>query len=184
MSAPSRNRTIFPLFSRVLSVKKRKSDAGLNSVTQSDSRGLGCAHCEGIRQAHRRGEVGATRSPTDLCSPLPCFGRRVGADPIPFGARLSSNHRTISWLQAAASISGRLARVGSAGSGAEEGKGLYPEGHVGRRQRRARPRVLGYVLEPQQDGSPGYDIACSCFMSLIFEVRHYYRLRKVDGHLP
>ena len=34
----------------------------------------GLAHCEGIRKAHRRGEVGATRSATDLCSDLPCFG--------------------------------------------------------------------------------------------------------------
>src|SRR5438445_2445210 len=51
----------------------------------------GLAHCEGIRQAHRRGEAGATRSATDLCSALPCFGRRVGADPIPLGAYLSSN---------------------------------------------------------------------------------------------
>jgi hypothetical protein len=54
----------------------------------------GLAHCEGIRQAHRRGEVGATRSAT-LCSALPCFGRRVGADPIPPGACLRSNDRTI-----------------------------------------------------------------------------------------
>jgi len=38
---------------------------------------------------------------TDLCSTLPCFGRGVGADPIPFGARLSSNHRTVPWVQAA-----------------------------------------------------------------------------------
>jgi hypothetical protein len=45
----------------------------------------GLAHCEGIRQAHRRGEVGAARSATDLCSALPCFGRRVGANPISFG---------------------------------------------------------------------------------------------------
>src|SRR5207253_1965310 len=58
----------------------------------------GLAHCEGIRQAHRRGEVGATRFATDLCTALPCFGRRVGADPIPLGAYLSSNDRTISWL--------------------------------------------------------------------------------------
>ena len=55
----------------------------------------GLAHCEGISQAHRRGEVGATRSAT-LCSSLPCFGRRVGADPIPPGACLSSNDRMIS----------------------------------------------------------------------------------------
>src|SRR5260370_10327033 len=64
----------------------------------------GLPHCEGIRQAHRRGEVGATRSATDQCSALPCFGRRVGADPISLGAYLSSNDRTISWLQAADSI--------------------------------------------------------------------------------
>jgi integrase len=66
----------------------------------------GClAHCEGIRQAHRHGEIGAARSATYLCSALPCFGRRVGADPIPFGTCLSANDRTISRLQAADSIS-------------------------------------------------------------------------------
>src|SRR6202166_1865559 len=45
----------------------------------------GLAHCEGIRQEHWRGEVGATRSATDLCSALPRIGRRVGADSISFG---------------------------------------------------------------------------------------------------
>ena len=63
------------------------------------------AHREGIRQEHRRGEVGAARSTTDLCPALPRIGRRVGADPIPFGARLSSNHRTVPWLQTVDSIS-------------------------------------------------------------------------------
>ena len=38
------------------------------------------------------GVVSAARPASDLCSALPCFGRGVGADPIPFGARLSSNH--------------------------------------------------------------------------------------------
>jgi len=33
------------------------------------------------------------------------LGRRVGTDPIPVGTRLSSNHRTLPWLQAADSIS-------------------------------------------------------------------------------
>src|SRR6266700_975361 len=43
---------------------------------------------EGIRQEHRPGEVGAPRSTTpEVCRALPCFGRRVGAHPIPFGAR-------------------------------------------------------------------------------------------------
>ena len=65
----------------------------------------GLAHSEGIRQVHWRAEVGAARSEADLCSALPCFGRGVGADPIPFGARLSSNHRTVPWVQAANSIS-------------------------------------------------------------------------------
>ena len=65
----------------------------------------GLAHSEGIRQVHRRAEVGATRSATDLCSTLPCFGRGVGADPIPFGTRFSANDRTLPWLQAADSIS-------------------------------------------------------------------------------
>jgi len=53
------------------------------------------------------GQVSAARSAADLCSALPCFGRRVGTDPIPFGARLGSNHLTIPWLQAADSISGQ-----------------------------------------------------------------------------
>jgi hypothetical protein len=47
----------------------------------------GLAHREGIRQEHRRGEVGTARSVTDLCSALPRIGRRVGADPISFGSR-------------------------------------------------------------------------------------------------
>jgi len=71
---------------------------------QDDGKG-GLAHREGIRQAYRRGEVGAPRSATDLCPALSCFGRRVGTDPIPVGTRLSSNHRTLPWLQAADSIS-------------------------------------------------------------------------------
>jgi integrase len=44
----------------------------------------GLAHREGIRQKHRICEIGAARSASDLCSALPCFGRRVGAGPIPF----------------------------------------------------------------------------------------------------
>jgi len=63
------------------------------------------AHREGIRQKHRSGEVGAIRSATDLCSALPCIGKRLGADPNPFGAGFSSNDRTLPWLQAADSIS-------------------------------------------------------------------------------
>jgi len=50
----------------------------------------GLAHREGIRQEHRRGEVGAARSATGLCSALPRIGRRVGADPISFGARFGA----------------------------------------------------------------------------------------------
>src|SRR5260370_32109459 len=65
----------------------------------------GLAHREGIRQEHRRGEVGAARSATDLCSALPRIGRRVGADPISLGARFSANYRTLPWLQATNSIS-------------------------------------------------------------------------------
>jgi integrase len=65
----------------------------------------GLAHREGIRQAHRRGEVGAARSAMDLCPALPCCGRRVGADPIPLGARFGANDRTLPRLQAADSIS-------------------------------------------------------------------------------
>ena len=70
----------------------------------NDGKG-GLAHREGIRQEHWRGEVGAARSATDLCSALPRIGRRVGTDPISFGARFSANHRTLPWLQAADSIS-------------------------------------------------------------------------------
>ena len=50
----------------------------------------------------------AKLAPHDLrrtCARLSCFGRRVGTDPIPVGTRLSSNHRTLPWLQAADSIS-------------------------------------------------------------------------------
>ena len=65
----------------------------------------GLPHSEGIRQVHWCAKVGAARSAKDLCSTLPCFGRGVGADQIPFGARLSSNHRTLPWVRAANSIS-------------------------------------------------------------------------------
>jgi hypothetical protein len=50
----------------------------------------GLAHCEGIRQAHRRGEVGAARSAPDLCPALPRFGSKVN---IQINARtLPTNH--------------------------------------------------------------------------------------------
>ena len=48
---------------------------------------------------------GTARSATDLCSPLPRIGRRVGADPISLGARFGADDRTLPWLQAADSIS-------------------------------------------------------------------------------
>jgi Asp-tRNA(Asn)/Glu-tRNA(Gln) amidotransferase A subunit family amidase len=48
-----------------------------------------------------RGEVGTARSATDLCSALSRIERRVGADPIPFGARFGANDRTLAWLQTA-----------------------------------------------------------------------------------
>ena len=67
----------------------------------------GLAHRKGIRQKHRSGEAGTARSAKDLCSALPRVGRRVGADPISFGTRFGANDRTISWLQAADSISGQ-----------------------------------------------------------------------------
>jgi hypothetical protein len=53
----------------------------------------GLAHCEGVCQKHPSGEVGAAGSAVlpDLCSALPRFGRRVGADPIPFGACLRAD---------------------------------------------------------------------------------------------
>src|SRR6266851_3106736 len=65
----------------------------------------GLAHREGIREEHRRGEVGAARSATNLCSALPRIGRGVGADPISLGACFGANYRTLPWLQATNSIS-------------------------------------------------------------------------------
>jgi len=65
----------------------------------------GLAHRKGVRQKHRSCEDGAARSAMDLCPALSCIGRRVGADPIPFGARFGANDRTLPWLQAADSIS-------------------------------------------------------------------------------
>jgi hypothetical protein len=50
------------------------------------------AHREGIRQKHWSGEIGTARPATDLCSALPRFGRRVGADPISFGARFGADN--------------------------------------------------------------------------------------------
>jgi hypothetical protein len=65
----------------------------------------GLAHREGIRQTHWSGEVGAARFAADLCSALPRFGRRVGADPISLGARVRADDRTLLGLQATDSIS-------------------------------------------------------------------------------
>jgi hypothetical protein len=45
----------------------------------------GLAYRKRIHQEHRRVEVGAARSATELCSALPRIGRRVGADPISLG---------------------------------------------------------------------------------------------------
>ena len=59
----------------------------------------GLAHREGIRQTYRSGEVGAARSATDLCSTLPCFGRRVRADPISLGARFGSYDGALLWCK-------------------------------------------------------------------------------------
>src|SRR5947208_16241873 len=61
-----------------------------------------------VKESARRigvARLGAARSATDLCSALPRIGRRVGADPISFGARFGANDRTLPWLQAADSIS-------------------------------------------------------------------------------
>jgi hypothetical protein len=55
----------------------------------------GLAHSERVREDHWCRQISAARSPSDLCATLPCFGRGVGADPIPFGACLGSNHRTV-----------------------------------------------------------------------------------------
>jgi hypothetical protein len=71
---------------------------------RDDGKG-GLAHCEGIRKTHRSGEVGAARSAADLCSALPCLGRRIGADPISPGARFGADDPALPWMQAADSIS-------------------------------------------------------------------------------
>src|SRR6516165_5491275 len=55
----------------------------------------GLAHSEGVCEDHWCRQISAARSASDLCSALPCFGRGAGADPISFGARLRSNHRTV-----------------------------------------------------------------------------------------
>jgi|SRR5437879_4333363 len=44
------------------------------------------------------------RSPPDVRSALPRFGRRIGTDPTSFGTPLSSNYGGVSWLQTANSI--------------------------------------------------------------------------------
>src|SRR5438874_7241396 len=61
--------------------------------------------CSFDPQEHRSGEVGHARSAADLCSALPCLGRRVGADPISLGAPFGADDRALPWLQAADSIS-------------------------------------------------------------------------------
>ncbi len=71
------------LFRRVNKVGRAWGDG-------DDGKG-GLAYCEGIRQEHRCGEIGAARSTTDLCSALPRLWRRVGADPISLGARFGAN---------------------------------------------------------------------------------------------
>jgi hypothetical protein len=48
----------------------------------------GLAHSEGVREGHWCRKISAARSASHLCSAMPCFGRGVGAGPIPFGARL------------------------------------------------------------------------------------------------
>jgi hypothetical protein len=48
----------------------------------NDGKG-GLAHSEGVREDHWCRQISAARSASDLCSPLPCFGRGVGANPIP-----------------------------------------------------------------------------------------------------
>jgi len=65
----------------------------------------GLAHSERVREDHWYRQISAARSPPDLCATLPCFGRGVGADPIPFGARFGSNNGALPWVQTADSIS-------------------------------------------------------------------------------
>ncbi len=83
---------------------RRVNKVGRTWGRRDDDKG-GLAHREGIRQKHRSGEVGAARSAADLCSALPCFGRRVGADPISPRACFGADDRTLPSLQAADSIS-------------------------------------------------------------------------------
>jgi hypothetical protein len=80
--------------------------AVLNSLTSADAqRGYRHAidefvdwYCSEPRLAFNR---------TDVCSPVPCFRRRTGADPVPAGTCLGSNNRAIPWLQAADSVGGQ-----------------------------------------------------------------------------
>jgi integrase len=65
------------------------------NIGRRDDGKAGLAHREGIRKTHQSAEVGAARSAADLCSALPCFGRRVGADPISLGARFGADDRTL-----------------------------------------------------------------------------------------
>jgi hypothetical protein len=50
----------------------------------------GLAHRGGICEMHWSREVGTARSESDLCPALPPLRRRIGADPISFGARVGS----------------------------------------------------------------------------------------------
>jgi integrase len=54
-----------------------------------------------VKESAKRIRV-AKLSPHDLrrtCAALPYFGRRVGADPIPFGARFGTNDGALPWVQ-------------------------------------------------------------------------------------
>src|SRR5260370_30092476 len=83
-----------PLYPGMRAVRRlayEAADCGLLSADLADGiRRVKGVKKLGVRLGNWRGEVGATRSATDLCSALPCFGRRVGADPIPLEAYLSS----------------------------------------------------------------------------------------------
>ena len=80
--------------------------AVLNSLTSLDAqRGYRHAIDEFVDRYCSEPRMALNRIVVLYRSRLPCFGRRVGADPIPLGARFGSNDGALPWVQAADSIS-------------------------------------------------------------------------------
>jgi hypothetical protein len=61
---------------------------------------------EGVRQCERVRQPGTTRSPPHVRPSLPRIGGELEQVPVPVRARLSANHGTLTWLQAANSVRG------------------------------------------------------------------------------